>query len=69
LNNQFDADFSLYAKDLFERAIDREIAVIGVTDYFTIRGFRELREIQRDESKLIELLGDDGAAKAKEIFT
>ncbi|HEX3676841.1 MAG TPA: hypothetical protein VHU79_05560, partial [Sphingomicrobium sp.] len=68
MNNQFDADFSLYAKDLFERAIDREIAVIGVTDYFTIRGFRELREIQRDESKLIELLGDDGAAKAKEIL-
>jgi len=67
LNNGFGADFKQYAKVLFERAVQREIAVIGVTDYFTIRGFRELREIQQDDSLLVELLGEDQAAAAREI--
>jgi energy-coupling factor transporter ATP-binding protein EcfA2 len=67
LNNGFGADFKQYAKVLFERAVQREIAVIGVTDYFTVRGFRELSEIQQDESLLIELLGEDKAVAAREI--
>jgi hypothetical protein len=64
LNNGFGEDFDSYAKALFERAIDREIAVIGVTDYFTISGFRRLRELQADEARLPELLGADAAAQA-----
>ena len=68
LNNGFGGDFKQYAKELFERAIQREIAVIGVTDYFTIQGFRELREIQQDQQQLAELLGDDGAMAAREIL-
>lgn len=67
LNNGFGDDFQSYAKELFDRAISKEIAVIGITDYFTVQGFRKLRQIQQDRQKLEELLGD-GADVAEEIL-
>ncbi len=67
LNNGFGGDFRQYARELFERAIQRDISVIGVTDYFTVRGYRELREIQEDDKLLSDLLGDAAAAAAKKI--
>lgn len=36
LNNQFGNDFDNYVKKLFKKAIEKEIAVIGITDYFCI---------------------------------
>lgn len=68
LNNGFGSDFEEYAKALFERAIEKEIAVIGVTDYFTVRGYRELRELQQDASRLTGLLGQDSAEAASQIL-
>jgi energy-coupling factor transporter ATP-binding protein EcfA2 len=68
LNNGFGSDFKQYAKKLFEKAVQQEIAVIGVTDYFTVRGFRELREIQQDDQQLVELLGEEAAIVAKKIL-
>ena len=41
LNNRFGTDFKAYAKLVFERAVEMEIALIGVTDYFTIDGYKE----------------------------
>jgi predicted metal-dependent phosphoesterase TrpH len=43
LNNGFGADFDAYARTLFERAVDEGIAAIGITDYFTIEGYKALR--------------------------
>ncbi|HET9592591.1 MAG TPA: hypothetical protein VFP17_06725 [Solirubrobacterales bacterium] len=68
LNNGFGDDFDAYARTFFQRAIEREIAVVGVTDYFLIRGYRELRELQADESRLVDLLGKEQAAQAAEIL-
>ncbi len=34
LNNGFGDDFDSYARQLLERAVAEEIAVVGVTDYF-----------------------------------
>src|ERR1035438_3638006 len=67
LDNGFGNDFDAYAKELFEKALAREIAVIGVTDYFTIDGFKELRALQKDTKRLQELLGAELAARAQQI--
>jgi hypothetical protein len=68
LNNGFGNDFDAYAKAVFEGAIKKEIAVIGITDYFTIRGYRELRDLQEDNKRLTELLGDGLADRARQIL-
>jgi ABC-type lipoprotein export system ATPase subunit len=67
LNNGFGNDFDAYAKELFEKALAREIAVIGVTDYFTIDGYKELRALQKDTKRLQELLGAELAARTQRI--
>jgi ABC-type lipoprotein export system ATPase subunit len=67
LNNGFGNDFDAYAKELFEKALARGIAVIGVTDYFTIDGFKELRALQKDTKRLQGLLGAELAARAQQI--
>ena len=68
LNNGFGADFDAYAKAVFEAALERRIAVIGVTDYFTISGYCELRELQEDRKRLAKLLGDQAAERARGIL-
>ena len=40
LNNGFGEEFDAYAKELFSRAVEAQIAVIGVTDYFVIEAPR-----------------------------
>jgi len=67
LNNGFGDDFDQYAKTLFERAIEKRIAVIGVTDYFTVAGYRDLSALQQDEERLTDLLGEGAAASARRI--
>ena len=53
LNNQFPNDWDVYVKELFNRAIDNDIACIGITDYFSIEGYKKLRsEYLCNEKKL-----------------
>lgn len=68
LNNGFGDDFDRYAKVLFERAIEKQIAAIGVTDYFTIEGYKKLRDLVRTPDRLESLLGADGASQARGIL-
>jgi hypothetical protein len=68
MNNGFGSDFDAYAKALFAKAIALEIAVIGVTDYFTIEGYKKLRALQGDYVRLQELLGDEHAERAQKIL-
>jgi hypothetical protein len=44
LNNQFGSDWDAYVQGLFRAAIEKDIAVIGLTDYFTIDGYRKVKE-------------------------
>lgn len=67
LNNGFGQDFDAYAKALFEKAVSREIAVIGVTDYFTIKGYKKLRVLQGDAEQLENLLGAELAEGAQRV--
>ncbi len=67
LNCGFGEDFDAYAKALFEKAIDRKIAVVGVTDYFSIAGYKKLRTIQRSSKRLENLLGSELVEPAQQI--
>ncbi len=40
LNNGFGSNFDQYAKLLLERAVEKGIAAIGVTDYFSIEAYK-----------------------------
>lgn len=53
LNNQFGQDWDKYVKELIKRAIKNQIAVIGITDYFSIDGYKKLKlEYLGNENKL-----------------
>ena len=68
LNNGFGQHFDHYAKTLFEKAIENKIAVIGVTDYFCIDGYRRLLALRDDVASLSALIGEDHAAAARSIL-
>jgi len=56
LNNQFGNDWDSYVKLLFNTAIQREIEVIGITDYFSIEGYKKIiTEYINDDNKLATL--------------
>ena len=69
LNNGFGSDWDLYVKTLFTTAIQNEVAVLGITDYFTIDGYTKLvREYLENAEKLKQLFDDDTIAKIKKIL-
>ena len=68
LNNQFGSDFDNYVKNLFKKAIEKEIAVIGITDYFCIEGYKKIKtEYLADEEKLNELFSKEEIEKIHNI--
>lgn len=44
LHNEFGSDWDVYVQGLFRAAIAKNISVIGLTDYFTIDGYRTVKE-------------------------
>lgn len=70
LNNKFGSDFDNYVKQLFTKAVEKKIAVIGITDYFTIEGYKKIKkEYLENEAKLKELFdNDDLIGKIKKIL-
>lgn len=61
LANTF-GDWDRYVKVLFSTAIEQDVAVLGITDYFTIDGYKKIKnEYQRKNDKLVELFGNDEA--------
>jgi len=61
-------DFEQYAKRLIETAVQKEIAAVGVTDYFSIDGYKRLRALTRDKTKLQSLVGEEVAARSRFIL-
>ena len=56
LNNHFGSDWDKYVKELFTKAIEKNIHAIGITDYFTIEGYKKLKiEYLENDDKLREL--------------
>src|SRR5690242_11139455 len=67
LNNGFGQDYDAYARAFFTKAIEKAIAVVGVTDYFVIDGYRFLKDLQNDDIRLAQLIGADRVSAAKAI--
>lgn len=67
LEQHFGGDFEKYAKALFNAAHDNDVHVIGVTDYYSIKGYRELVAIRADEAQLRKLLDPEVAKFASGI--
>lgn len=44
LNNQFGSDWDVYVQNLFRTAIAKGLSAIALTDYFTIDGYKRVRE-------------------------
>lgn len=39
--NQYNGDWDQFVINLYRRALEEDIAVIGLTDYFTIEGYKK----------------------------
>ncbi|MDR2231345.1 MAG: gamma-glutamylcyclotransferase [Flavobacteriaceae bacterium] len=69
LNNGFGNDWDVYVKKLFNKALENNVCAIGITDYFTIEGYKKLkREYLEDENKLNSLFTPDEIEKIKSIL-
>jgi hypothetical protein len=74
LNNQFgdpnnEETWDNYVKELFKKAIEKNIAVIGITDYFLIDGYEKIKnDYLNNDSKLKILFTNDEIEKIKEIY-
>lgn len=54
--NEFGGDWDKYVQSLFKRAIENNIVAIGITDYFTVDGYKKLlTNYLNDERKLKSL--------------
>lgn len=47
--------FDEYVKNLFSKAIEKNIVAIGITDYFSIEGYKKVREYLANSEKMVEL--------------
>lgn len=69
LNNGFGSNWDEYVKELFKRAIQNEVAVIGITDYFTIDGYKKIKQdYLANHDKLKELFTPDEIKKIESIY-
>ncbi len=65
LNNQFGSDFDTYVVSLFTKAIELEIAAIGITDYFSINGYKKIKRDYLANKEKMSILFPDNALRSK----
>ena len=66
--NQFNCTWDDYVQQLFKKAIQEEIYAIGITDYFSIDGYKKIRkEYLENEEKLLQLFTSEEITKIKNI--
>ena len=68
LCNQFGTDFDVYLQKLFRFAISKQIAAIGITDYFTIEGYKKIKSYLSDGNKLRQLFETEEIKKIKQLL-
>jgi ABC-type lipoprotein export system ATPase subunit len=69
LHHEFGDDFDLYVKTLFKVALEKNVEVIGVTDYFTIDGYKKIKqEYLENDSKLNQLFSSEEIGRIKNIL-
>lgn len=68
LNNGFGDDWDSYVQELFRAAIAKDLAVIAITDYFTIDGYKKLKQDYLAKSDTLgELFSAAEIAKIRQI--
>jgi ABC-type lipoprotein export system ATPase subunit len=67
LNNGFGSDFDTYAQRMLTLAFEKRIAVIGVTDYFCIEGYKALKNLISDSQRLSNLVGPEVAQFTSQV--
>jgi ABC-type lipoprotein export system ATPase subunit len=69
LNNGFGNDWDLYVKNLFKTLINKEVKAVGLTDYFTIDGYKKVKqEYLSNDEKLETLFSEQEIEKIKGIL-
>src|SRR4051812_47432263 len=69
LENGFGSDWDVYVATLFKTILKKEIAVIGITDYFTIDGYKKIKEeYLANDDKLRTLFSAEEIEKIKKIL-
>lgn len=67
--NAYNCSWDEYVQELFRRAIANNIVALGITDYFTIDGYKKLRnEYLSNDTKLHSLFTQDEVVKIKHIL-
>lgn len=56
LNNGFGSNWDIYIANLFRMLIKQKIAVVGITDYFTINGYKKVKEEYLTNDKKLETI-------------
>lgn len=69
LNNGFGNDWDSYVQSLFKKAIEHDISVIGITDYYLPEGYKKLKkEYLYNPDKLSSLFSEAEIKKIQEIM-
>jgi energy-coupling factor transporter ATP-binding protein EcfA2 len=69
LNNGFGSNWDAYVQKLFRILIEKNIAAVGITDYFTIDGHKKLsEEYLANDAKLQALFSTEEIDKIKKIL-
>lgn len=69
LSNEFGSDWDKYVKSLFQKAIQKNIVGIGITDYYFIEGYKKIKEdYLNNEDKLNELFSEAEIEYIKNIL-
>lgn len=64
MENAYNCSWDEYVQALFRSAISNNIVALGITDYFTIDGYKKLRkEYLDDDAKLHSLFNSDEVDK------
>lgn len=69
LRNDFGTSWDNYVEKLFRKAIAEDIKAIGITDYFTIDGYKKLKQdYLLQPTKMAELFDENEIEKISEIL-
>ncbi len=69
LNNNFGSEWDIYVQNMFKSAIENKVVAIGITDYFSIDGYKKLkRDYLQNQSKLESLFDETEIELIKNIL-
>ena len=70
LNNQFGDNFEEYVKKMLRKALENDIQVIAITDYYSIDGYKKLKEEYLENEVKLKEIGflDEEILKIKQIL-